>query len=684
MNRRAFCASCFNFIDSCDCLGNLEDHEHLNDFEREGKLEEDDDEDGNRGNDDDKVDGAVYYFRFQVGPTLDQIGKIGLGALLSMKEMWTTDPPDNPSLYMSIPKSRFPMDKVNINGQFPNKPIYVNPQHPWELQYFTLDNIPFEPEKTDAQIAKELKDCLKDAVKKKGLVRKGLAVIACNANALSDKAGAESQVSFEDLITGFKKTLPEIPPGVYYATLPVIASYTPPRLWKIANNAIVPGCAFHWIEMHLIDGSYPARDFDCSQKFASNVAGVDTYWDNNELGSSGPSYEDFYGREPTSSNQSRSLMLPYVPPPVEPPGQCPQWMAEAGLCRDDPPPPYEPPPVTKPPPGVVIPPEEIVIPPEEPPLTPLTDSEITKNINYPLALVQISNKQRVGATGALTWYNSGTTGFPDDRSRPHLSWGAAATPYATGDFVDKPVKLVVPERTYEFLTCFYFHMAHRAGTDTVYLKLTYNNGTRPNGMGFKVYWDEDPLNEVSKNGNSVTFSHTRSFAAGFDIGVVQITPLHYNATAGQEFDVEYITAWDQRIRPIFTRAQSLSWSQPNGGPAPTFTGDGTITYQDPANAAIGPRVTITQGARVDGFRVQAPCFSWGAGECVISATNAFGDSAAIHKMSNTGDGGITPVVSYGYKSFWDSSNAAFSHNTAKIPGSFGLYYGACLAWGIPP
>ncbi|ALE29694.1 hypothetical protein [Lake Sarah-associated circular virus-28] len=682
-----FCASCFNYCDSCDCLGNLEDHEHINTFERPGKGNDDDEEIDDEEEDDNrnKGGGEVWYFRAQVDLTLMAGGNMLLGALMTMEEMWTDIPPDNPSLYLSIPKSRFPMDPVNIGGSFPNKPEYIKPKYPWEIPYFQL-SYPRPPEKSDAAIASQAKDCTKDCLKRFSFrpVRLGICTAKCAVIAAGKKAFNEFNVSLEDIYLGVQKTINLDNLPLYIGLIPLIKKYTPPRLWNAADDSVVPGCGFQWVEMHLIDGSDPSSDFDCSGKLSSNVDGVDQFWsDNQNGGDTSETLKDYYPDASDPTTDVRMMMMPHVPPPVPPvgPPRCTQWALDHGFCdKDDDPPPYIPPPPTHVDPPIIVDPP-IVLPPTGTPPTVLPTYDITNNINFPMAVIQYNSKTRAD------WYNSGSTGYADDRQRPHLNWGAAAIPLKTGDVIDRGVTLEIPENNYEYVDCFFYYMAHRPIAGRVSMRLTYVSGPKPSGMGFKVHWDNSvkPGDTQTLRGDVTTFQFNKNMPAGISIHSFRLTPLHVNPPGlqnKQEFKLEFFTAWDKDCKPVFTLARDIPWETPYGGPPPVFNGIGVVDFIGNNNKDCIAAHPIPLNPMVGGVRVKPPTFSWGNGECIICHNqDPKLPGVAVHKMNNTGDGGITPINSQSYFFTWVNPSAnGYGQGIARIDGSLGSYYGACKSW----
>jgi len=688
--RQKFCASCFNYINSCDCLGNLDDHAHLTDFETTGK-----DDDEPEESDD------VWYFRAEIGPTLLTVGNIGLMGLLSMKEMWTTDPPANPSLYLSIPKDRLPMSAVNVNSNIIGKPQLIAPKTPWEIPFFELEY--YKPQgKSDEQIEKERKDCEDDAEKKGKSKRK------CFFKYLWNKAQQKLTVTEDDLKYAVSQAVDVSAIEGYYGAFVFAKPFVPPRLWNLANNSVVPGCGHGWIEQDLIDGGDPAKDLDCSGLLLSNVPGAEDFWKDNQNGTNGPNPYD--GGVTTPFSTARMLTMPHVPPPVPRDDQlpCSKLQYNQGKCEppDDPPPPYIPPPITKPPTGPpIVPPE----PPIDPPIdTLLPGWTITPNAVFNMAMVQVHDKTR------STWYNSGSTGFPDDRSRPHLAWGSPAVPWTTGEVLNiTDMQFRVPPAPlngigiysgpYEWCTLRIFCANGLANPNQLFqLKLVLKSGSEPiTGNAFEITWEGSngiDLNGPSSKvfGNSVTSSFRKSVKAGIEFAMVRIRPLHKILPNGsvQDWKIDSSTNWDIQAKPVFKRASDMVWDTSiNGGVTPTF---------DPANgrmilSASNVHPTSIDGTfnygimRSDGIRVIGPNMSFINGEVVVSHNIGAQPSigvAQVHKGSNTGDGGLTPVQAgsgfranmFGVDPGQVGTVTKYAVGTANIQGSFSGYFGIINNW----
>jgi len=668
--RQKFCASCFNYINSCDCLGNLDDHAHLTDFEVTGK-----DDDEPEESDD------VWYFRAEIGPTLLTVGNIGLMGLLSMKEMWTTDPPANPSLYLSIPKDRLPMSAVNVNvGQYPSKPEYIAPQHPWEIPFFKL-KIPTPKSKTDEEIDKDYKDCLDKAGKKKG------AKFKCLAKYLWEKAQQKLTVTEEDLKYAVSKAVDVSAIEGYYGAFVFAKPFVPPRLWNAANNSVVPGCGHGWIEQDLIDGGDPAKDLDCSGFLISNVPGAEEFWNDNQTGTNMPNPYD--GGVTTPFSQARMLTMPHVPPPVPRDDvlPCSKLQYQQGKCEppDDPPPPYLPPPISKPPPTVIVPPEPPVDPPTEPPLSVIPDYSITPNAKFGMAIFQLEDKRR------NTWYNSGTLGFADDRCRPHLAWGSSAVVPNDGTTLNQQdqVQFRVPPSPvpnsgntgpFEWGSYAIFCMNHRPNPNQLFqIELIFDAGVPATGQ-FEFSWDNGVKKET-KSGASLIFNYKKSVRAGIDCVRLRITPKHRISDANtiQDWKMNVYTNWDVNCKPIYRRASALSGDfqiADCGGPA--------ITYDSGNGRMI---LTNTTGARQYASNVitKPPQFGYGNGEFVYSVNICPNtDNAQCHKCVNTGDGGLTPVMTSSYFDIYYIQRPVgifnWNFNASAIPGSFSGYFGQTLLW----
>jgi len=673
-----FCASCYNYIDSCDCLGNLEDHEHLNDFEREGKDDMDEDD----VDEDDKDDGPIYYFRFPVGVLLSQVGNIGTAAMLRIPGNWTTDPPADPTKYLSIPKSRFPMTPHNQGTIL--APKIKSPKNPWEIQFFKGDLNTWLPEKTNAVIAKEWKDCAKRCKWRPACH------LRCAVAAGVKKAKAEFESSPEDIYVAFDKWLPEQPPGFQTALVMGAGLFVPERAWRRANNMIVPGCGFQWIEMHLIDGSDPAGDVDCSGKLSSNVEGVAGFWNDNQSGSL--DYSDYYGENPTDPNMSRSLMMPFVPPPVpKGPPRCTPWAIRNGFCNDDDDqPPYKPPPITTKPPIVdpedpdVPPPEDpIVLPPiEDPP--ELTIFDVTEAVSFPMCIAQVPFLNRT------TW---GLGGDYDARFYPHIKWGSPAPLFETGDIVDQPVELFLTGNGKVGMQCplrLWQLNAEPKILSRVWLEYTQMGTDGPVPVftvkGPGIAGESKPF-----TGRSGSFSFSGPVRAGFDAFDIEIIQQHNNGGVAQFFDLNLITNWDVQCKPIFRRAIADSWYgfSPESV-VPQFGGNDEIQYTaggaNIAPKAFGQNVTnlppmISFGGNL--IRVKPPPFMFGNGECYMCHADPriANDRSEVVKMVNTGGGGITPIQSkFWMLNWWYTNFNEWYPSTMSSQGSQGSYSGSIVAW----
>jgi len=685
-----FCASCFNYINSCDCLGNLEDHEHINDFERPGKdddMEEDDNEDSD-----------VWYFRVPVGPTLDEFGNIGLGGLLSSPLMWTKEEPADPSMYLSIPVNRLPFDKVNVGGKFPQPPQYIQPKNPWEIPFFKLRDVKIK-EKTDEQLLKDLQECIKDCGKKK--LGKRFCIAKCNVKYLYQKAQNELVVTMEDLFVAVQKVMPENPEG-FYVFAPLAKRITPPRLWNFANQAIVPGCGFQWIEMHLIDGSDPAKDMDCNGKLSSNVDGVDDYWNDNSSGG-GPSYIDYYGQAGDLTSDARMLMMPFVPPPVPPvgPTRCTPWAIANGFCdEEERPPEYKPPPWDKPPPTtdppvVIFPPDPpivdppvdppVIVPPSEPPIFPL-DWEVKTNTYTPFGLFQVKSDGDVPFTTNqfklrphLQWGATGGTLWPPDEAAwsPELKWKVPAENLGTDTSGTAPGA---------FFNCMWLNPGEVGDPVTLTFKFTFVSGN----VGDTFLW------QFASPGTGGV-NHTVALVAGLlpqqfthtttcqnrgpcaeRIAVTRIAGA--GGPSKLESRIQYFCPFDPKVRPVFRRYGTHGFRQQ----LPPLSGDTWPPVLDSLGILLWSSSTNRDVRSITDYTVTfgLPAYLLWNGEHSNEFSQFGGTSSAttgvITKSVNTGDGGVTPYWSH-LMAFGTPNASGFCAH-ARYPGSNGSMTGIIYKW----
>lgn len=652
INKYKFCASCFNYVDSCDCLGNLEDHQHINDFERPGKDDDDPD--------DDNVVTDVWYFRAQIGPTLDQFGSIGLAGALAIPDMWTRDPPADPTKYLSIPVDRFPMPPVNRGGSVFGGVDMVAPKQPWEIPFFGLRNLPDFPQKTDAQIAEELRKCLKAAAKKKF---KRIKMAACTAKAAVQYAQSHSTYSYDDMIADVKAQFPSVVKGFYVAA-PLVSQVVPPKLWKLADQAVVPGCGFQWIEMQLIDGSDPALSLDCTDKFSNAVDGVEDFWNDNQSG--GGKTSDIYGDLADPITQPRMLMMPFVPPPVKPP------KIDDPL---DPPVPYDPPPIVTPP--TVTQPPSVVQPPVDP---PITGTPYNERPNHPIfaCMIQVSE---LGIDFPLAIINNQAP--PGDYRRlPFLSWGAAAgaRPNNGDTMTNVPLYLKTTNR-------------HQAG-DFVLFRWYYITTTTPASKSVRFQcklkriagdsWMKVILQrKISGVYTNVFTGSSQGTGAemflAFDVtvpaGTGHIECAWYFPdvnTQGLTWELFPTTSWDPDVLPIYTWPSLSGWTQAFPSPAPQFEPavnptNGVLSYDNKNRDTI---VTCARAVAVKPFSCML-C----SGEVSMTNNRFFTNAGVPRVFKCDGAGGLSPITDMG-----DPNNFNPGFTMKAKQGSDGSWSAAIISW----
>jgi len=677
--RFKFCASCFNYINSCDCLGNLSDHAHLTDFEVPGKQEEDDDHNDDKGD--------VWYFRAQIGISLNEFGTLGVGAALRIPSMWTKVPPENPELYLSIPVER--MDNFNpVNIAPPLRPVQMfTPQAPWEIEFFTVDSYNKQT-KDDAQIAQELKDCLKKAAKKKA--GKRIRVAICFASAGIKKGQQFFNPDAEALYDAVDDFLPENIEG-YYGLIPYVSYVAPDRLVESLEQAIIPSWGHLWIEQHLIDGNDPVQDSSFDNLLINNVDGVDSFWTDNTQGGGDFNYQDYYGDITDPNTQARMLTMPHVPPPVPPvgPPRCTPWAIENGFCEDQKPPPYDNPPITtkpKPPTSPPIPPPPPVTmqPPAEPPEWPDDPTEELFNAPWAIAQLPIWESQ----------FAPINTPF-DYRNYPHFSWGS-------------PVQGLVPDGT-PYIAGLQLNVSDVNQPQTIPMELRFNwyymgeGNLKDYTFRFDVKQNDTfgsvpdhtwtcidypliaPKRKVGRE-YSVEFMVPRVAAREADnlLSYVRFQILILPpGSVKQKFTCTPYNAWAPSIKPVAIYfAAGLS-------PVGLFQGSQQDPNDTPDREDVNPIYTILGPNNTPTIRSLDnpwqwsfgdygivsplplfPTFLLGNGEMHIAPYPVSGsDKEWVVKMVNTGDGGLTPVTVPEYKDYL--SRLAFGSKRQSLGSYFG-------------
>jgi len=653
--RYKFCASCYNYVNSCDCLGNLSDHDHLTPFERPGKEPEDKED-----HDDMKEEGEVWYFRAQIGVSLNEFGTLGVGAALRIPEMWTKVPPENPELYLSIPVER--MDNFNaVNvAPFGKRPEMFTPKFPWEIQFFTTDGL-IKNTKTDAQIAQELKDCLKKAVKKK-LGR--LARIAlCHAAAAFKKTSQFFNPDAEAMYDAVDDFLPDNIEG-YYALIPYVGYVAPDRLVENLEQQIIPGWGHLWIDQHLFDGNDPVNDSHSNYTLLSNVQGVQSFWNDNTTGGGEFNYEDYYGNVTDPNTQARMLTMPYVPPPVQPPSECDSRARSS--CEPRPPsyppdrPPYPPEDPVEPP---FEPPETVG--PEDPKIPPENDGEIFNLYEAPWTLVQLPIWELPGAVQG---------GEFDYRNYPHLDWGPTANqlfPPTDGVYKRDLILKTIPEQIGpKELKFRWYYLAETNANQVFNLLVDQQVDNAGNLVGaMKHVWtiDEIPsFRAITKLTRQYRLDVTvpTNTRRGNLIRYYTFKCVIDAPGAQQEFKLRPFSSWDPLIEPKVQRINESLIGAANGGDDFEYTFVETVTgppaqgveavefrsFRNPTAFLDVPRQFVIGAGSPPYGRPNFPVFFLGTGECNTQTSGSFIPTNPIwvHKNTNTGDGGLTPFHAADY------------------------------------
>lgn len=248
-----YCASCYNYIDFCDCLGNFGEYEHLVDFSVSGREKEEQPTDN------------TWYFLGPINLLLEHTGELGLWAALKHPKLWTKNPPLDHLERLSIPQSRLDEmaeqryksyhdpNQFNTPAEtfFDLTPGKLQKPNPWNLDFF-------DPSIRDKPPIESLKDVRDDIIEKCKKKKTRVGAMACIAIQFAKAGISDALVKFlEDPV------LPEFIPWVEIDginpiwIIPFAASY---GTWVgkfIKKWNISPGPHFNWLDQHIIDGTDP-------------------------------------------------------------------------------------------------------------------------------------------------------------------------------------------------------------------------------------------------------------------------------------------------------------------------------------------------------------------------------------------------------------------------------------------
>lgn len=247
-----FCSRCWNYVDFCDCIN----YEYDLEFEQEKVIPPPPEEKQPEV-------GTVWYSRFPIAETAlglesANADKFGLGILLSNENMWTLEPPADPSLYLSIPVNRLPLNTVTSNyrpgGTFN---MYLQP---WELNWVNYNGPNLDDLKSLAA-----------------------AIQGCNRRPVG-KNVCKWTATIKHFIESFKVDEIPIPPGLTdelnvltgfvdpVVVLGIILAYFPAEILEKINDATSTAIDYDWVHRHLVDTFDPDLDYrDKNQKYGQAI-----------------------------------------------------------------------------------------------------------------------------------------------------------------------------------------------------------------------------------------------------------------------------------------------------------------------------------------------------------------------------------------------------------------------------
>ena len=296
-----FCARCWNYVDFCDCIN----YEYDLETEPE-KVIPLPPEDKN------PEVGTVWYFRSPIvetslGLESANASKFGLGVLLSIESLWTIEPPPgDPSMYLSIPVERLPLNQTMDTmkpGTF-NKYL-----QPWELNYTNYQGPVLEDVKT---LAEALARCSSSRAPKACRVKEML------KHAFDSYKIDEIPVP-QGLIDKLSSINAYVDPEVLLA---IIVAFFPEVVLSKLNEYTATAIDYDWVHRHLMDSVDPDEGYrDKKQSY------IEAFKDRDLFNAAGfydfplPSVSIAAGTTFTiATDRSLKRTLPDRSPPFEPGG----------------------------------------------------------------------------------------------------------------------------------------------------------------------------------------------------------------------------------------------------------------------------------------------------------------------------------------------------------------------------
>lgn len=269
MSKDYFCASCWNFCHSCDCLAY---HDQLEDQPIPVSTSEDSEKR--------KINDGDWYFMIPFKPAVEEVGLIGMKLLLETPQLWTQTPP------LSLPTSHLlviPKEDLHLLSAIGYKGGRY--KHPTELDFITFD----PPEKLQWKtIAEAATSCLRRRKTKVGAIACVLAKQAELAfyqftDELPQKiwdmvAEIEADLYAElDLYTqemwgefNLKDLEFKVGAAASLAAL-VVAGSIDPTVYDLLNDTVEPGKHYYYIDKFISDDPGNSKFDDNAKAFIEKM-----------------------------------------------------------------------------------------------------------------------------------------------------------------------------------------------------------------------------------------------------------------------------------------------------------------------------------------------------------------------------------------------------------------------------